>query len=585
MLSPETVAGIVSLILWTLILVVSLKYAILIMRADNHGEGGIVALLALLDIRRAPAKSWRSYLLIVGLIGAALLYGDGVITPAISVLSAIEGLKLDAPGLTPMVVPISLAILLGLFLVQRKGTAFIANIFGPVMLLWFVAIGLLGLRAIGRNPAILGALSPHHALAYLVQAPPGIAFAVLGAVFLAVTGGEAMYADMGHFGRLPIRLGWFGVVLPGLLLNYFGQGALLLSDPRAIENPFYLLAPRWAHYPMVGFATAATMIASQAIISGAYSLTQQAIQLGFLPRMRVLHTASQMKGQIYIPIVNWLLAAGTLGAVVTFGSSNALGGAYGIAVSMLMAVTTVLAGLVALNWGFSPLVVVAVNGFFLVVDLVFVAANATKLFEGGWFPLALAGIVAFLMLTWRTGYLLLEAQRSRMRQREDDFIEWVLANPPIRLPGAAAIFSAASTGIPLALTHHLRHNRVLHERVLLISIVSSDAPRINPGERVKFVPVGAGITRIILQFGFMEHPNVMDGLKLACRDPSLRDIDPEEITYYFRRVMVIPSGRVPGMAVWRERLFAAMHLNANLPAAYFGVPTAQVVEVGLEVEI
>jgi len=585
MLSPETVAGIVSLILWTLILVVSLKYAILIMRADNHGEGGIVALLALLDIRRAPAKSWRSYLLIVGLIGAALLYGDGVITPAISVLSAIEGLKLDAPGLTPMVVPISLAILLGLFLVQRKGTAFIANIFGPVMLLWFVAIGLLGLRAIGRNPAILGALSPHHALAYLVQAPPGIAFAVLGAVFLAVTGGEAMYADMGHFGRLPIRLGWFGVVLPGLLLNYFGQGALLLSDPRAIENPFYLLAPRWAHYPMVGFATAATMIASQAIISGAYSLTQQAIQLGFLPRMRVLHTASQMKGQIYIPIVNWLLAAGTLGAVVTFGSSNALGGAYGIAVSMLMAVTTVLAGLVALNWGFRPLVVVAVNGFFLVVDLVFVAANATKLFEGGWFPLALAGIVAFLMLTWRTGYLLLEAQRSRMRQREDDFIEWVLANPPIRLPGAAAIFSAASTGIPLALTHHLRHNRVLHERVLLISIVSSDAPRINPGERVKFVPVGAGITRIILQFGFMEHPNVMDGLKLACRDPSLRDIDPEEITYYFRRVMVIPSGRVPGMAVWRERLFAAMHLNANLPAAYFGVPTAQVVEVGLEVEI
>src|SRR6516164_6471027 len=344
--APETVMGIVSLIFWALLLIVGLKYAILILRADNHGEGGIVALLALLDARNAPRGSPRSYLLIVGLIGAALLYGDGVITPAISVLSAIEGLKLDAPRLAPMVVPVSLAILVGLFLVQRKGTAFIANIFGPVMLLWFIAIGLLGLRGIARTPEILGALSPHHALAYLVQAPPGIAFAVLGAVFLAVTGGEAMYADMGHFGRLPIRLGWFGVVLPGLLLNYFGQGALLLSDPRAIENPFYLLAPRWAHYPMVGFATAATMIASQAIISGAYSLTQQAIQLGFLPRMRVLHTASRMKGQIYIPIVNWLLAAGTLGAVVTFGSSNALGGAYGIAVSMLMAVTTVLAGLV-----------------------------------------------------------------------------------------------------------------------------------------------------------------------------------------------------------------------------------------------
>ena len=278
------------------------------------------------------------------------------------------------------------------------------------MLLWFIAIGLLGLGAIARTPAILGAISPHYALAYLIQAPPGIAFAVLGAVFLAVTGGEAMYADMGHFGCLPIRLGWFGVVLPGLLLNYFGQGALLLSDPRAIENPFYLLAPRWAHYPMVAFATAATIIASQAIISGAYSLTEQAIQLGFLPRMRVLHTASQMKGQIYIPIVNWLLAAGTLGAVVTFGSSDALGGAYGIAVSMLMAVTTVLAGLVALHWGFSPLLVVAVNGLFLVVDLIFVAANATKLLEGGWFPLLLAAVVAFLMLTWRTGYLLLNAR-------------------------------------------------------------------------------------------------------------------------------------------------------------------------------
>jgi KUP system potassium uptake protein len=429
------------------------------------------------------------------------------------------------------------------------------------MLLWFIAIGLLGLRAITRTPDILGA------------------------VFLAVTGGEAMYADMGHFGRLPIRLGWFGVVLPGLLLNYFGQGALLLSDPHAIENPFYLLAPGWAHYPMVAFATVATIIASQAIISGAYSLTQQSIQLGFLPRMRVLHTASQVKGQIYIPIVNWLLAAGTLGAVITFGSSDALGGAYGIAVSMLMAVTTVLAGLVALHWGFSPLVVAAVNGLFLVVDLIFVAANATKLLEGGWFPLLLAGVVAFLMLTWRTGYLLLEQQRSRLRQREDDFIGWVLANPPIRLPGAAAIFSAASSGIPLALTHHLRHNRVLHERVLLINIVSSDAPRIDPDQRVRFVPVGAGITRVILQFGFMEHPNVMDGLKLACSDAGLRGIDPEEITYYFRRVMVIPSGKVPGMAVWRERLFAAMHLNANLPAAYFGVPTAQVVEVGLEVEI
>ena len=348
-ISPETIIGIASVILWSLIVIVSFKYAILIMRADNRGEGGIIALLALLDVRRAPAGSWRASLLIVGLIGAALLYGDGVITPAISVLSAVEGLKLDAPQLAPVVVPISIAILVGLFLVQRKGTAFIGNIFGPVMLIWFLAIGVLGLRGIIAAPEILGALSPHHVLIYLLDAGPGIGFAVLGAAFLTVTGAEAMYADMGHFGRLPVRLGWFAVVLPALVLNYFGQGALLLADPGAIENPFYLLAPGWLHYPMVAFATVATIIASQAIISGAYSLTQQAIQLGFLPRMRVLHTASHEKGQIYIPMVNWLLAAGTLGAVITFGSSDALGGAYGIAVSMLMAVTTVLAALVALR--------------------------------------------------------------------------------------------------------------------------------------------------------------------------------------------------------------------------------------------
>ena len=584
-ISPETTMGIVSVILWSLVLIVSFKYAILIMRADNRGEGGIIALLALLDVRRAPRGSWRASLMIVGLVGAALLYGDGVITPAISVLSAVEGLKLDAPRLAPVVVPISAAILVGLFLVQRKGTAFIGNMFGPVMLLWFLAIGVLGLHGIAGAPSILGALSPHHALMYLGQSPPGIGFAVLGAAFLTLTGAEAMYADMGHFGPLPIRLGWFAVVFPALVLNYLGQGALLLVDPRAIENPFYSLAPGWAHYPMVAFATIATVIASQSIISGAYSLTQQAIQLGFLPRMRVLHTASREKGQIYMPMVNWLLAIGTLGAVVMFGSSDALGGAYGIAVSMLMAITTVLGALVALQWGYNPLLVAAVNGFLLAVELVFVAANATKLLAGGWFPLLMACVVAFLMLTWRTGYQLLEQQRSRMRQREDEFTDWVLESRPIRLPGAAAIFSAGSSGIPLALTHHLRHNRVLHERMLLVSTTTTDAPRVDPEERVRLIGVGAGITRVVLHFGFMGHPNVMEGLKLACRDPELSDIDPEKITFYSRRVMVVANGKVPGMAVWRERLFAAMHLNANLPAAYFGVPTAQVVEVGLEVEI
>jgi KUP system potassium uptake protein len=582
--TPDTVMGIVSVILWSIILVVAIKYAILILRAANHGEGGIVALLALLDVRHAAAGSWRASLLIVGLIGAALLYGDGVITPAISVLSAVEGLKIDAPALAPMVVPITIAILAALFLVQRKGTDFIGNIFGPVMLLWFIVIGLLGLLGIMRAPSILAAISPHYAFVYLVHAGPGIAFAVLGAAFLALTGAEAMYADMGHFGRTPIQLGWFAVVLPALMLNYFGQGGLLITNPHAAENPFYLLAPGWAHYPMVAFATVATVIASQSIISGAYSLTQQAMQLGLLPRMAVQHTASHEKGQIYIPVVNWLLAAGTIAAVLTFGSSDALGGAYGIAVSMLMAVTTVLAALVALQWGYNPFLVAAVNGFFLVIELVFVAANLTKLVEGGWFPLLMAGVIAFLMLTWRSGWKLLEQQRSKLRQPEDEFVAWVLDTPPIRLPGAAAIFTAASTGIPLALTHHLRHNRVLHERLLLIACITTDEPRVEPERRVKLVPVCAGITRILFYFGFMEAPNVMEGLKLACLEPELRGIDPQNITYYFRRVMVIP-GKAPGMAVWRKSLFATMHLNANLPAAYFGVPVGQVVEVGLEVEI
>src|SRR5262245_14876372 len=583
--APETVMGIVSLIFWALLLIVGLKYAILILRADNHGEGGIVALLALLDARHAPRGSARASLLIVGLSGAALLYGDGVITPAISVLSAVEGLKIDAPTLAPMVVPITIAILVGLFLVQRKGTEFVGNIFGPIMLVWFIAIAVLGLKGIMQSPDILAAISPHHAVLYLSHAGPGIAFAVLGAAFLTLTGAEAMYADMGHFGRLPIQLGWFGIVSPALMLNYLGQGGLLLADPSAAENPFYLLAPRWAHYPMVAFATVATVIASQSIISGAYSLTQQSMQLGFLPRMRVSHTASHEKGQIYIPAVNWLLAIGTLAAVLLFRSSDALGGAYGIAVAMLMAVTTVLAALVALRWGYNPLLVVAVNGFFLIIELVFVAANMTKLVEGGWFPLLLAAVIAFLMLTWRTGWKLLEQERSKLRQPEDAFIEWVINTPPIRLPGAAAIFTAATTGIPLCLTHHLRHNHVLHERVLFIASVSVDAPRVDDSERVQFIPVGAGITRVLFHFGFMETPDVMEGLRLACREPELAGIDPENITYYFRRVMVIATDKKAGMAVWRKSLFATMHLNANLPAAYFGVPPAQVVEVGLEVEI
>ncbi len=582
--APESILGILSLVLWALIVIVSAKYAILIMRADNHGEGGIVAMLALLDVRHAPSGSWRASLLIVGLVGAALLYGDGVITPAISVLSAIEGLKLDAPHIAPLVVPLTLVILVGLFLVQRHGTEAIGRIFGPVMLVWFAAIGVLGLLGIARAPGVLAALSPWHAISYLVHAGPAISFAVLGAAFLAVTGGEAMYADMGHFGRLPIRLGWFCVALPCLVLNYFGQGALLLTNPAAVENPFYLLAPGWAHYPLVLFATLATIIASQAIISGAFSLTQQAIQLGFLPRMRVLHTASDEAGQIYMPAVNWLLAVGTISAVITFGSSDALGGAYGIAVSLLMMITTVLAALVALRWGYNPIAVAVVNGFFLIVDLIFFASNCTKLFEGGWFPLLIAGLVAFLMMTWRRGGTLLTDLHDKLRLPEDKFFEAVRANPPYRIPGAAAVFGA-TTGIPLALVQHMKHNHVMHERVLLISTLTIEAPYVAPERRATVTAMEAGLTRVVLKFGFMERSDVTAALFPACQHPLLRDVDPAGLTYYLRRETVTPAEQPGGMARWRKALYAAMLLNANRSASYYGLPLAQVVEIGLEVQI
>src|SRR4051812_4495669 len=418
-------------------------------------------------------------ILVLGLIGAALLYGDGAITPAISVLSAVEGLKLDAPQLTPLIVPITVVILTVLFFIQWKGTTFIGRIFGPVMLVWFLVLAILGLSGIARAPGVLAAANPLYALDLLLHAPLRISFGVLGAVFLAVTGGEAMYADMGHFGRLPIRLAWFTVALPCLALNYFGQGALLITDPSALENPFYELAPDWAHYPLIALATAAAIIASQAIISGTFSLSQQAIQLGFLPRISIRHTASHERGQIYVPLVNWLLGAVTIGAVFGFGSSEALAGAYGIAVSLLMVITTVLAALVALQWGFNPIAVLAVNGFFLVIDLIFFGANVLKLFEGGWFPLLLAFSVAFVMMTWRTGVKLVERARRRLRQPEEAFLRSLHETPPVRLPGTAAFLTAATVGMPVALVHHLKHNRVLHERLLLVSVVSLEEPRVD----------------------------------------------------------------------------------------------------------
>ncbi|QOZ76982.1 KUP/HAK/KT family potassium transporter [Bradyrhizobium sp. 62B] len=584
-LSHDAVLGVASLILWALLLIISLKYALLILRADNRGEGGIVALLALLHARHAQPGTWRAHLLVVGLIGAALLYGDGAITPAISVLSAIEGLKVDAPSLAPAVVPVTVVILIGLFMMQKQGTGFIGRIFGPVMLAWFVVLAALGIHGIVKAPAVLAALSPFYAFNFLIHQDFHISFGILGAAFLAVTGGEAMYADMGHFGRLPIRLAWFAICLPALVLNYFGQAALLITDPTMIENPFFQLCPDALHYLLVAFSAIATVIASQAIISGVFSLTQQSIQLGFLPRMQIRHTTSDAIGQIYVPLVNWLLAAATLGAVLSFGSSDALAGAYGIAVSLLMAITTLLAALVAIQWGFSPWLVVAVNGFFFVIDLIFFSANSIKLFEGGWFPLLLAGLVAFLMLTWRAGVRLVEAARARLRQPEEDLIETAVNKCHARLPGTAVYLASAPRGVPLALTQFVRHNRVLHERVLLVTVLIEELPHIADEERAEVIEIIPGITRVVLHYGFMQNPTIYEGLKLVCRQGKLAGIDLSEITYYVGRETIIPREDVPGMWVWRESVFAFLQRNAERSAAFFGVPTKQVVEFGTELEI
>jgi KUP system potassium uptake protein len=584
-LTPEAILGVASLILWALILIISLKYALLILRADNRGEGGIVALLALLSARNAQPGTWRAQLLIVGLIGAALLYGDGAITPAISVLSAIEGLKVDAPSLAPAVVPLTIIILIGLFIIQKKGAGFIGKIFGPVMLAWFLVIALLGINGIVHAPGVLAALSPLYAFNFLLHQDFHISFAILGAAFLAVTGGEAMYADMGHFGRVPIRLAWFVVALPALVLNYFGQAALLLTDASAIDNPFYQLAPDWMHYALVAFATVATVIASQAIISGVFSLTQQSIQLGFLPRMQIRHTTSSAIGQIYVPLVNWLLAAATLGAVVGFGTSDALAGAYGIAVSLLMAITTLLAALVAIQWGYPPVIVIAVNGFFFAIDCIFFAANSTKLIEGGWFPLLLAAVVAFLMLTWRSGVKLVERARGALRQPEEDLIETAITKCHARLSGTAVFLASAPNGVPLALTQFVKHNHVLHQRVVLVTVLIEEAPRVASDDRAEAIEVIEGITRVILHYGFMQYPTIYEGLQLACEQGKLPGIDLTDITYYIGRETIIPSQDVAGMALWRETVFAFLQRNAERSAAFFGVPPRQVVEFGTEIEI
>jgi KUP system potassium uptake protein len=585
--TPESVLGIVSLIFWSLIIVISIKYAILIMRADNHGEGGILALLALVSPRRAKHTARRAALLIVGLVGATLLYGDGTITPAISVLSAIEGLKLYAPQMEHVVVPLTVVILAGLFLIQRNGTSFIGGLFGPVMLVWFITAGVLGLKGIVRSPAVLAALSPVPAVTYLWSAGP-LALAVIGGAFLAVTGGEAFYADMGHFGPLPIRVAWFGVALPALTLSYFGQGGLLLAEPNSpevLDNPFYALAPQWAHYPLILLATVATVIASQSIISGAYSMTQQAINLGFLPRMTIIHTEGREIGQIYVPFVNWALAAGTLTAVIGFGSSDALAGAFGIAVSLLMVITTALATSVALHWKINPLIVYTVNGGLLALDLLFFASTSTKLVDGGWFPLLIAVTIALLMLTWRKGTQVLDALRVDVRERTQDFIERLRVNPPVRIDGTAIVMGRLTKGVPLALSHNVNFNRTMHQNVLLVAVEMTETPHAPDDDRIRVSPIDAGLTRTELRFGFMEQPDVPQGLADAMARGKIEKFDLSRAVYFTGHETILPLGKRPGLSRWREAIFAFLHRNAQRPDAYFNLPSAQVMEIGIEFEI
>jgi KUP system potassium uptake protein len=579
-LTEATVLGVLSLVAWALFTIVTLKYVIVILRADNRGEGGILALSTL--AQRTLSPRGRRTVMVLAMIGAALFYGDGIITPAITVLSAIEGLKVATPLFEPYVVPFALVILTVLFLMQSRGTGNIGLLFGPVMCLWFIVLGVLGLVQIIQAPHILRALNPSYALA-LFGAHEWLAFVTLGAVFLAVTGAEALYADMGHFGRLPIRIAWFGLVLPGLLLNYFGQGALLLANPGAAANPFYLLAPAWALYPMVVLATWATVIASQAVISGVFSISGQAVQLGYLPRLSVRHTSAQTMGQIYIPAINWLLLAGVVLLVLGFKTSSNLAAAYGIAVSAAMAIDAVLAGIVAHGgWGWRPPLVVAVFGAFLAIDLTFFSANALKLFAGGWFPLVMAAAVFVLMSTWRRGRAVMFDRLYRKAPSLRSFLTSLSLRPPTRVPGTAVFLTANPATVPRALLHNLKHNKVLHERVVVLKVETEDVPRVPASERLEVEHLGANFHCVVVRYGFMEQPDVtavLTSCQLGPPEPTLMDT-----SFFLSRETFLPSAR-PDMGRWREQIFIHM-ANAALDATrYFRLPPDRVVEVGSQVEI
>ena len=577
--TPANVLGVLSLIFWSLIVVISVKYLVFVMRADNRGEGGILALLALVGPEKRVAG--RRLLVMLGLFGAALLYGDGMLTPTISVLSAVEGLNVATPVFARYVTPITIGILIALFSIQHRGTGGIGKLFGPVMAGWFVLIGVLGLVEIFRQPGVLAALDPLEAVGFFAR-NGWHGYVVLGAVFLAVTGGEALYADMGHFGARPIRLAWFGLALPGLVLNYFGQGALLMTNPAAAENPFYHLAPDWMLYPLVIMATSAAVIASQAVISGAFSLTRQAVQLGYSPRVEIDHTSKEEIGQIYIPGINWLLMFSTIGLVLGFRSSSALAGAYGVAVATTMVITTILAYVVARElWGWKPWTAALVLGGFLVVDLAFFGANILKVGQGGWFPLVVAGAVYTLMTTWKAGRRLLAARLRSGSLPLGQFLDHV-GPTSLRVPGVAVFMTQEPQGTPVTLLHNLKHNKVLHQTVVLLTIQGLEVPHAPSDDRVKVEDLGKGFYRIIGRFGFMDDPHVPD--LLARAKPFGLEFKQLETTFFLGRETLIPTKK-PGMALWRERLFALMAQNAHRATAYFRIPPNRVVELGAQVEL
>ena len=580
--TQANIYGILSILFWTLTVIVSLKYVVLVLRADNNGEGGLVAMLALASEAVKDKPRLRNALLAMGIFGTSLFYGDGVITPAISVLSAVEGLEVVSPHFRQGVVPLTLLVLFCLFAVQKRGTGGLGRFFGPITLVWMLSIAVLGVSHIVGHPEILWALSPHHAVGFIVH-HPGTSFIILGAVVLCVTGAEALYADLGHFGKRPIRMAWFAVVMPSLVLNYFGQGALLLANPDAVKNPFYMMAPAWALLPLVGLATLATVIASQALITGAFSVTKQVIQLGYLPRLNIQHTSVRDAGQIYIPFVNWGLFVAIVLAVVMFRSSGNLAAAYGIAVTLDMLITTVLTFFVLrYGWRYPLALCLGATGCFFAIDLAFFSSNLLKLFQGGWFPLLIGGAVFTLMMTWKRGRSLLNDKLRSDAIDLGSFLEAVFISPPTRVEGTAVFLSAETGVVPNALLHNLKHNKVLHAQNLFVTVHNQAVPWIGLDRRLQIEPLGHDCWQVVIRYGFKNDPDVPRALQLLRGHGC--DVEPMTTSYFLSRDTVIPS-MGGGMAPWREKLFAQMHRNASAAADFLHLPNNAVVELGSKIEL